>query len=138
MKILYEAKATSTGGRDGQVKSSDGVLNLALRTPQSLGGPGGAFSNPEQLFAAGYSACYLNAIYFVARQRKIVISPDASVEGTVGIGQAETGFALAVELKVSLPGTEPSLARELMEAAHSICPYSNATRGNVQVQLTLV
>jgi osmotically inducible protein OsmC len=138
-KILYTATATVTGGREGHAKSDDGVLDLQLVVPKGLGGPGGAGSNPEQLFAAGYAACFEGAVRFVARQKGVTLK-DASVTAHVGIGPREpTGFGIAVKLDVSLPGIDRAVAQELVDTAHSdICPYSHATRGNVDVQITLV
>lgn len=137
--ILYTATATVTGGREGHAKSDDGVLDLQLVVPKGLGGPGGAGSNPEQLFAAGYAACFEGAVRFVARQKGVTLK-DASVTAHVGIGPREpTGFGIAVKLDVSLPGIDRAVAQELVDVAHrDICPYSHATRGNVDVQITLV
>ncbi|HWV63601.1 MAG TPA: organic hydroperoxide resistance protein, partial [Oxalicibacterium sp.] len=129
---------TATGGRDGRAVSSDGVLDIALGTPKELGGAGGAVTNPEQLFAAGYSACFLGALKFVASQEKIAIPKEANVQGNVGIGQVPTGFAIEVELKISLPGIDRAAAQVLVDKAHVVCPYSNATRGNIDVTLTIV
>lgn len=137
-KVLYRAQATATGGRDGRAVSSDGVLDIALGTPKELGGAGGAVTNPEQLFAAGYSACFLGAMKFVASQEKINVPKDATVQGNVGIGQVPTGFAIEVELKISLPGMDRAAAQALVDKAHIVCPYSNATRGNIDVTLTIV
>ena len=137
-KVLYRAQATATGGRDGRAVSSDGVLDIALGTPKELGGAGGAVTNPEQLFAAGYSACFLGALKFVASQEKIAIPKEANVQGNVGIGQVPTGFAIEVELKISLPGIDRAAAQALVDKAHVVCPYSNATRGNIDVTLTIV
>ena len=138
-KILYTATATAKGGREGHIHSSDGVLDFDLKVPKELGGPGGAGSNPEQLFAAGYSACFEGAVRYVASQRKIALK-DASVTGHVGIGPREpTGFGIAVQLEVSLPGLDRAVAQDLIDTAHrDICPYSHATRGNVDVKITLV
>ncbi|WP_130620206.1 organic hydroperoxide resistance protein [Dyella amyloliquefaciens] len=138
-KILYTATATVTGGREGHAKSDDGVLDLQLVVPKGLGGPGGAGSNPEQLFAAGYAACFEGAVRFVARQKGVTLK-DASVTAHVGIGPREpTGFGIAVKLDVSLPGIDRAVAQDLVDTAHNdICPYSHATRGNVDVQITLV
>jgi Ohr subfamily peroxiredoxin len=137
-KILYTATATAKGGREGHVRSSDGLVDIDLRLPKEMGGAGGG-SNPEQLFAAGYAACFEGAVRHVASQRKIKLN-DASVTAHVGIGPREpTGFGIAVELDVSLPGVERSIAQELVNTAHNdICPYSHATRGNVDVQIKLV
>lgn len=137
-QVLYRAQATATGGRDGRAVSSDGVLDIALGTPKELGGAGGAVTNPEQLFAAGYSACFLGAMKFVAAQEKIAFPKDANVQGNVGIGQVPTGFAIEVELKISLPGMDRAAAQTLVDKAHIVCPYSNATRGNIDVTLTIV
>jgi len=137
-KVLYRAQATATGGRDGRAVSSDGVLDIALGTPKELGGAGGAVTNPEQLFAAGYSACFLGAMKFVASRDKLAIPKDVSVEGNVGIGQIPTGFGIEVELKISLPGLDREQAQVLVDKAHIVCPYSNATRGNIDVTLTIV
>ncbi|WP_067649545.1 organic hydroperoxide resistance protein [Nocardia harenae] len=135
MKILYTATATATGaGRGGHVTSSDDALDLDLVIPAEMGGSGGAGTNPEQLFAAGYAACFHSALQMVARREKVSIA-DSSVTGEVGIGQDGTGFGLAVTLTVALPGVETARAQQLVTAAHQVCPYSNATRGNVDVQL---
>ncbi|MDC7828700.1 MULTISPECIES: organic hydroperoxide resistance protein [Pseudomonas] len=137
MNILYTAFATSTGGRDGRSISSDKALDVQLSTPKELGGAGGAGTNPEQLFAAGYSACFIGALKFVGAKEKIAVPADVSVTAQVGIGPIPTGFALDVELVISLPGLERAVAEDLVEKAHQVCPYSNATRGNVDVRLTL-
>jgi Ohr subfamily peroxiredoxin len=137
MNILYTASATSTGGRDGRSISSDKALDVQLSTPKALGGAGGAGTNPEQLFAAGYSACFIGALKFVGAKEKIAVPADVSVTAQVGIGPIPTGFALDVELVISLPGLERAVAEDLVEKAHQVCPYSNATRGNVDVRLTL-
>ncbi|MDK8262852.1 MULTISPECIES: organic hydroperoxide resistance protein [Pseudomonas] len=137
MNILYTASATSTGGRDGRSISSDKALDVQLSTPKELGGAGGAGTNPEQLFAAGYSACFIGALKFVGAKEKIAVPADVSVTAQVGIGPIPTGFALDVELVISLPGLERAVAEDLIEKAHQVCPYSNATRGNVDVRLTL-
>lgn len=137
-KVLYRATAKATGGRDGRAISSDGVLDVKLTTPKELGGGGGAGTNPEQLFAAGYSACFLGAIKFVAAKEKIQIPQDVSIEGKVGIGPIATGFGIEVELRIALPGMDKAAAKALVDKAHIVCPYSNATRGNIDVTLTLV
>ncbi|WP_330115646.1 organic hydroperoxide resistance protein [Pseudomonas sp. JS3066] len=116
--------------------SSDGVLDVALTTPKELGGAGGGGTNPEQLFAAGYSACFLGAMKFVAGRDKLAIPKDASIEGVVGIGAIPDGFGIEVELRISLPGMDKVQAQTLIERAHIVCPYSNATRGNIDVTLT--
>lgn len=136
MKILYTTNATATGGRDGRAVSDDNLLNVALAPPKELGGPGGA-TNPEQLFAAGYSACFLSAVKFVAGQKKIAVPAASTVSGHVELGQTATGFALDVTLTISLPGVEKDVATALVDAAHQVCPYSNATRGNVDVKLVI-
>lgn len=137
-KVVYTAHAEATGGRDGRAISSDGVLDVSLTTPKDMGGAGGSGTNPEQLFAAGYSACFLGAMKLVSGQDKIEMPEDASIEGAVGIGPVPNGFGIEVELKISLPGMDKKQAKELVDKAHQVCPYSNATRGNVDVTLTLV
>lgn len=132
---LYTATATATGGRDGRAVSSDGMLDVKLATPRELGGQGGDGTNPEQLFAAGYSACFIGALKFVAGQQKQQLPSDTSITGQVGIGQIPGGFGLEVQLNVSLPGLDQAVAEQLAEAAHQVCPYSNATRGNIDVRL---
>ena len=134
-KALYQATATATGGREGSAKSSDGILDVKLTTPKELGGAGGNGTNPEQLFAAGYSACFIGALKFVASQTKRTIPNDASITAHVGIGQIPGGFGLDIDLHISLPGLEQADAQTLVDAAHQVCPYSNATRGNVDVRL---
>ncbi|NCE82974.1 organic hydroperoxide resistance protein [Pseudomonas sp. Q1] len=135
MKILYTAVATATGGRDGRAISSDNNLDVKLATPNELGGAGGEATNPEQLFAAGYSACFISALKFVAGQSKRSIPVDATITAQVGIGQIPGGFGLDIDLNINLPGLEQADAHALVEAAHQVCPYSNATRGNVDVRL---
>ncbi|MBI6907367.1 organic hydroperoxide resistance protein [Pseudomonas palleroniana] len=135
MKILYTAVATATGGRDGRAISSDNNLDVKLATPKELGGAGGEATNPEQLFAAGYSACFISALKFVAGQSKRSIPVDATITAHVGIGQIPGGFGLDIDLNINLPGLEQADAHALVEAAHQVCPYSNATRGNVDVRL---
>jgi lipoyl-dependent peroxiredoxin len=137
-KILYQARAKATGGRDGRAVSSDNALNVQLTRPRELGGSGAAGTNPEQLFAAGYSACFLSAMKFVAARDKIAMPADTSVESTVGIGPIPTGFAIEAELRVSLPGLPRAEAEALVEKAHVVCPYSNATRGNIDVRLVVL
>jgi osmotically inducible protein OsmC len=136
--VLYRAYAKATGGRDGRAVSSDNVLDVKLTTPKELGGAGGVGTNPEQLFAAGYSACFIGAMKFVAARDKIAIPADVSVEGNVGIGAIPAGFGIEVELKISLPGLDRAVAEELIAKAHGVCPYSNATRNNIDVNLVLV
>lgn len=136
-KVLYRAHATATGGRDGRAVVPGG-LDLKLTTPRELGGAGGDGANPEQLFAAGYSACFLGAMKFVAARDKVAIPADVSVYGSVGIGPIPSGFGIEVELQISLPGMERDVAQTLIDKAHIVCPYSNATRGNIDVTLMLV
>jgi Ohr subfamily peroxiredoxin len=135
MKTLYTATVTATGGRDGHAVSSDNILDVKLATPKELGGAGGAATNPEQLFAAGYSACFIGALKFVAGQTKATLPADTAITAEVGIGQIEGGFGLDIDLRISLPGLEQGAAQALVDAAHKVCPYSNATRGNVDVRL---
>lgn len=135
-KVLYTAHAKATGGRDGRAVSSDGRIDVVLKPPKEMGGTGEGV-NPEQLFAAGYSACFIGAIKFVAGQEKIAVPADTSIDGSVGIGPIPGGFGLQVELKVSLPGVDRAVAQSLIEKAHKVCPYSNATRGNIDVTLSL-
>ncbi len=135
--ILYETAVTAFGGRDGKAQSADGGFSVSLSVPKGLGGPGGEGTNPEQLFAAGYAACFLGAVKLVARTRKIVLPDDASVTAKVGIGRVPVGYALAVELTAFLPGIDKALAEEIVAGAHERCPYSNATRGNVDVILVV-
>jgi lipoyl-dependent peroxiredoxin len=137
-KVLYRAQATATGGRDGRAVVPESSLDLKLVTPRELGGAGGAGTNPEQLFAAGYSACFIGAMKFVAHRDHIAIPADTSVTGNVGIGAIPNGFGIEVELQISLPGLDRETAQTLVERAHVVCPYSNATRGNIDVTLTLV
>jgi len=135
-KIAYTAHAHTTGGRDGRATTDDGLLDVRLAPPKEMGGKGDA-TNPEQLFAAGYSACFLGALKYVAGQKKVALPADAAIDASVSIGPIPTGFGLAVELAISLPGLERAAAQELVDAAHIVCPYSNATRGNIEVTLTL-
>ncbi|WP_070093762.1 MULTISPECIES: organic hydroperoxide resistance protein [Pseudomonas] len=132
---LYIAEATSTGGRDGKSRSSDGKLEVKLSTPKELGGAGGEGTNPEQMFAAGYSACFIGALKFVAGQAKKQLPADSSITAKVGIGQIPGGFGLDIDLHINLPGLTQAEAEELVEKAHHVCPYSNATRNNVDVRL---
>jgi lipoyl-dependent peroxiredoxin len=136
-KVLYRAHAKATGGRDGRAVVPESKLDLRLTTPRELGGSGGEGANPEQLFAAGYSACFLGAMKFVAARDKIAMPADVSIEGSVGIGAIPNGFGIEVELKISLPGMVRDTARVLVDKAHIVCPYSNATRNNIDVRLTL-
>ena len=140
-KAVYTAHATSTGGRAGSTESSDSRIKLNLSTPKELGGDGGAGTNPEQLFAAGYSACYIGALKAVAARQKIALPAEVSVKSEVSIG-AMVGkpgaFGIAVAMAVSVPGMDKAAAEALVAAAHEVCPYSNATRGNIDVALTVV
>lgn len=136
-KVVYRAQATATGGRDGRAVSSDGVLDIKLAVPTEMGGAGGG-ANPEQLFAAGYSACFLGALKLVASREKVELPANTSIDGLVGIGPIPNGFGIEVELKISVPGIAREQAQALIDKAHIVCPYSNATRGNVDVTLTLV
>ena len=138
---VYRAEATSTGGREGHSRSSDGVIDVKLSVPKDMGGPGAAgATNPEQLFAAGYSACYLGdacVAWATSNKAKVAVADEASVTATVGIGQIPGGFGLEVALHVTLPGIDRATAEDLVEKAHKVCPYSNATRGNIQVTTTV-
>ena len=138
VNVLYRTTATATGGRDGQARSEDGRFAVTLSTPKELGGAGGEGSNPEQLFAAGYSACFIGAMKVAGQQLKLRVPAEATVTATVGIGpRAEGGFGITADLVVSLPGIEHADAERIVELAHQICPYSNATRGNVDVGLSV-
>jgi len=140
-KVVYTAHASATGGRDGHAVSSNGALNVKLGVPKEMGGAGdaqGAVTNPEQLFAAGYSACFMGAMKFVAGQAKIAVPADAKIDGEVGIGPIPNGFGIEVKLNISLPGMDRAAAQDLINKAHIVCPYSNATRGNIDVTLNLV
>ncbi len=136
-KILYTGVAKASGGRDGQITAKDPDLNLKLSVPEGLGGNGGEGTNPEQLFAAGYSACFIGAMKAVAAKEKITMPHDVSIEGHVGIGPISHGYCIKVELKISLPNMDKDLANDLINKAHMVCPYSNATRDNIEVTLTL-
>jgi len=138
--VLYSTSARATGGRDGKAVTLDGTLDLSLATPKELGGAGGLGNNPEQLFAAGYAACFIGALKFAASQGGTVKVPaDTNVTATVGIGpRSEGGFGLTVALAVHIPGASHEDAEALVEKAHQVCPYSNATRGNIDVQLSVI
>lgn len=136
-KILYTATANATGGREGRASSSDQALDVQLSTPRELGGAGGPGTNPEQLFAAGYSACFLGALKFVAGKQKVALPADTRITGKVGIGQIPTGFGIEAELSISAPGIARDVLQGLVDQAHVVCPYSNATRGNIDVTLIL-
>jgi osmotically inducible protein OsmC len=137
-KVLYRARAHVTGGRDGRAVVPESELDFKLITPKELGGAGGDGANPEQLFAAGYSACFLGAMKAVAAREKLAIPSDVAIDGSVGIGVIPGGFGIEVELKISLPGMNRAAAQELIDKAHKVCPYSNATRNNIDVTLSLV
>ena len=137
MKTLYTTSVTAKGGRDGHVKSENGILELDVRTPKALGGASDDFANPEMLFAAGYSACFDSALNLVIRKSRIETG-ETTVNAKVSIGQTENGgFGLAVELDVNIPGVSQEEAQSLIEKAHQVCPYSNATRNNIEVKLAV-
>jgi osmotically inducible protein OsmC len=135
-KVVYRAEATSTGGRDGRTQSSDNKLEAKLAVPPEMGGNGDG-TNPEQLFAAGYSACFVGAMRFVAGKDKVTLPADTRITGKVGIGPIPQGFGIEVELVITVPGMDRAAATALVEKAHQVCPYSNATRGNIEVKLTI-
>ena len=137
-KVLYTAHATATGGRTGSAESSDSALKVALSTPKELGGGGGDGTNPEQMFAAGYAACFIGAIKAVGTGMKLKVPDDVSISSDVGIGPIPGGFGLQVAMRIALPGMDRTQAESLIAAAHKVCPYSNATRGNIDVALSLV
>ena len=136
-KVMYRAHAKAIGGRDGRALSSDNVLDLKLTVPREMGGAGEVGTNPEQLFAAGYSACFLGALKYVAGQQKVILPAATSIEGSVGIGQIPTGFGIEVELRISAPGLPREQVEALVQKANIVCPYSNATRGNIDVKLVV-
>jgi Ohr subfamily peroxiredoxin len=139
VKVLYTTSATATGGRDGEAATKDGSFKVKLSTPKELGGAGGSGNNPEQLFASGYAACFIGAMQFVASQGGPKVPKDTQVTATVGIGpRSEGGFGLDIALDISLPGVSKEEAQKLVDQAHQVCPYSNATRNNVPVRLNLV
>ena len=136
--VKYRTSATATGGRDGRARSEDGRLEVQLATPKELGGAGGEGTNPEQLFAAGYAACFLGALKVAGQQLKVRVPAETSITATVGIGpRAAGGFGITADLEVTLPGVDRAEAQKVVEAAHQICPYSNATRNNVDVGLSV-
>ncbi|MES2859687.1 MAG: organic hydroperoxide resistance protein [Pseudomonadota bacterium] len=135
--VLYTANATATGGRDGRASTPDSALDVRLATPRELGGAGGDGTNPEQLFAAGYSACFLGALKYVAAQEKVTLPADTRIDGAVGIGPLPTGFGIRADLTISVPGLPRDQVEDLVQKAHVVCPYSNATRGNIDVTLTV-
>src|SRR5262245_57786249 len=144
MKVLYTAKATTTGGRTGHSKTADGILDVDLVTPKELGGqgnpPGGKGTNPEQLFAVGYSACFLGAIKFVASQEKQKIPEDTTVSATIGVGPRDDGkgFGIDAELAIHIPGMDRAAAEALVQKAHVVCPYSHSIKSTVDVRLKVV
>ena len=133
-KLLYTAKTHTTGGRDGASRTSDGRLDVKLSTP----GASGTGTNPEQLFAAGWSACFMGAINYVASQKKITLPAERAIDAEVDLGTNEGGFVIRARLNVSLPGLDRAAAQDLIDAAHQVCPYSKATRGNIDVTIKLV
>ncbi len=135
-KVIYTAKAHTTGGRDGISVTDDGLLNVKLSPPRAMGGAG-VCTNPEQLFAAGYSACFMGAMKHVAGMKKLAIPADAAIDASIDIGPIPAGFGIAAKLVVSLPGMDRAVAQDLIDTAHKVCPYSNATRGNIVVDLSL-
>lgn len=139
MKTLYQTSATVTGGRNGKVSSEDGALNLEVRMPKELGGNGKGYTNPEQLFAAGYAACFDSALNLVMNQADVKTNEPTSVKANVALHpDGKGGFVLGVALEINIPGVETFHAQALVDKAHSICPYSNATRGNIDVQLNVL
>jgi len=135
-KVLYRAHVTATGGRDGRAVSDDNLLEVKLGLPKEMGGLGGA-TNPEQLFGAGYAACFIGALKAVGAKEKVKIPADTKIDASVGIGEIPGGFGLEVTLDITLPGLERSEAEALVAKAHQVCPYSNATRGNIDVTLNV-
>jgi Ohr subfamily peroxiredoxin len=136
-QVIYTARAQTTGGREGSSRSDDGLLDIKLTPPKAMGGAGTA-TNPEQLFAAGYSACFMGALKHVAGLKKVAVPADASIDAEVDIGPIPAGFGIAARLAVNLPGMDRAVAQDLVDTAHQVCPYSNATRGNIDVTITLV
>ena len=137
-KVLYRAHATATGGREGHAASSDKVLDVKLTTPKELGGAGNTGANPEQLFAAGYAACFIGAMKHVAGQSKTRLPDDLVINSIVGIGQIPGGFNVEVDLEINAPGMNKAEVQTIVDASHQVCPYSNATRNNIDVRLTVV
>ncbi len=137
-KVVYTAHAIATGGRDGRAKTSDGRIDVVLKPPKEMGGTGEGV-NPEQLFAAGYAACFIGAVKYAGTLAKVAVPADTSIDSSVSIGPIPGGFGIAVDLKISIPGVDRAVAQSLVDKAHNeICPYSNATRGNIEVTITLV
>jgi osmotically inducible protein OsmC len=136
--VIYKTKATATGGRDGSARSDDGSVDVKLVVPKEMGGPGGVGANPEKLFAAGYSACFLGAMKAVSGKVGVKVPADATVTAEVGFGpRSEGGYGITADLTITLPGVDKAEAEKLAHAAHEVCPYSNATRNNVDVRLTI-
>ena len=136
--VIYKTSATSTGGRDGHARSDDGSVDVNLVVPKEMGGPGGVGANPEKLFAAGYSACFLGAMKAMSGKTGVKVPADTSVTAEIGFGpRAEGGYGITANLTITMPGTDKDDAEKLVHAAHEVCPYSNATRGNVDVGLTV-
>jgi osmotically inducible protein OsmC len=134
--VIYKTKATATGGRDGSARSDDGSVDVKLVVPKEMGGPGGVGANPEKLFASGYSACFLGAMKAVSGKVGVKVPADATVTAEIGFGpRSEGGYGITADLTISLPGIDKAEAQKLAEAAHQVCPYSNATRNNVNVGL---
>jgi Ohr subfamily peroxiredoxin len=138
MNILYTTKATSTGGRDGKGASEDGRVSVKLDTPKELGGGGGPGTNPEQLFGIGYAACFMGAMKAVAPKVGVQVPNDAAIDSEVDLGPTSLGFGVSVRMNIKLPGLERDQAQKLVEEAHKVCPYSNATRNNIDVKLNIV
>lgn len=137
-EVVYTAKVTTKGGRTGESSSDDGRLKVSLSTPKAMGGDDGQGTNPEQLFAAGYSACFMGAMKAVSDKLDVKVPKDAKIDAAVSFGPIEQGFGIAVKMDISLPGLDRDDAEKLVETAHKVCPYSNATRGNVDVKLNVV
>ena len=136
--VIYKTKATATGGRDGSARSDDGSVDVKLVVPKEMGGPGGVGANPEKLFAAGYSACFLGAMKAVSGKVGVKVPADATVTAEVGFGpRSEGGYGITADLTITLPGVDKAEAEKLAHASHEVCPYSNATRNNVDVGLTI-
>jgi Ohr subfamily peroxiredoxin len=133
-KVLYTAQAHTTGGRDGAARTSDGRLEVKLSSP---GGPGSG-TNPEQLFAVGWSACFIGAMKVAAGKMKVALPPDAAIDAEVDLGTTDGNYGLAARLNVHLPGLERGVAQAVVDTAHQLCPYSRATRGNIEVAIKVV
>lgn len=139
VNVIYKTSATATGGRDGRARTEDGTVDVNLVVPKEMGGPGGEGANPEKLFAAGYSACFLGAMKAVSGKEGVKVPADATVTATIGFGpRSEGGYGITADLAIDLPGVDRAEAERLVQAAHQVCPYSNATRNNVDVGLTVV